>query len=337
MIEPLLTAIRELEAGGIPDIPVLAALLASEAGPVCEALLTAADRCNRQHHGDWVEIRAILEISNYCRCDCAYCGLCAGNRTLTRYRLTPAEILTAVAEVVAAGYATVILQSGEDLYYSREIVGELVRTIKAQHEIAVTLSLGERPYEEYAYWRDCGADRYLIKHETASPQLYAAYHPGHTLEQRLRCQTWLRELGYELGGGFMVGLPGQTREILAQDVLLLRQMEVAMAGIGPYIAHPRTQLAGSADGSAALTLRVLALARLLTPAAHLPSTTALNVKGGLADALNCGANVIMQKATPAGVRDLYDIYPGRESQYCSLTQQRQDLIAQLARSGRRGR
>ena len=330
----MIDLIRRMEAGSKPSAEELAALLSDAAPDVHTALFEAADRMREKNCGKAVHVRAIIEFSNVCRCECAYCGLHAKNANVVRYQMTEEEILEAAWDAVEAGYQTVILQSGEDLSYSREAVGRLVSSIKRMGNVAVTLSLGERPFEDYAYWRKCGADRYLIKHEISDETIYNRYHPHSSLTNRLACQRELYRLGYELGGGFMTGLPGQTPLILANDLLLLKKMGVAMAGIGPYICHNETALRGNPDGDVNLTLRVVAAARLLLPRANLPSTTAVNVKGGLTNALNCGANVIMQKATPYKYRNLYDIYPGRDSKDIPLKEQYGALRAQLSALGR---
>ena len=316
-----------------PDllVPVLEA-----EGPQLSELFEFADRVRKQYCGDTVHIRAILEFSNHCRCDCAYCGLFAGNKNLTRFRMTPEEIVGTAELAAKAGYRTLVLQSGEDLWYSKERMGEIIREIKAETGLVLTLSVGERSFDDYAYWKSCGADRFLIKHETADRALYDRYHPHSGYEQRLNCQRELSKLGYELGSGFMVGLPGQTVRTLAEDILHLKELGVTMAGIGPYICHPGTRLRGSRDGSAELTLKAVALSRIVLKDAYLPSTTALNLKGGLRDALNCGANVIMQKVTPYQYRELYDIYPGRETKDMDFKKQLDDLKCALAQMGRTG-
>ena len=305
-------------------------------GAELNELFESADRVRQQFCGDTVHIRAIVEFSNYCRCDCAYCGLFAGNKNLTRYRMTAEEIVETALETAKAGYRTLVLQSGEDLWYSKERFGEIIQKIKEKTDLILTLSVGERPFDHYAYWNECGADRFLIKHETADRALYDRYHPHSNYEQRLCCQQNLYQLGYELGSGFMVGLPGQTVKTLAEDILHLKELQVSMAGIGPYICHPGTQLRGSEDGSAELTLKAVALSRIVLKDVHLPSTTALNIKGGLREALNCGANVIMQKVTPYRYRDLYDIYPGRETKDLDLKSQLDDLKSVLTQMGRVG-
>lgn len=271
-----------------------------------------ADRVRREEKGDEIQIRALLEFSNHCRRACRYCGLNRYNAGLPRFRLEPCEMLETALEAVEAGYRTVVFQSGEDGWYTPEAIGDVVRAVK-RAGAAVTLSCGEYPTEVYEYWRSCGADRYLLKHETADPKLYARLHPDSRLEARLRCLRDLKRLGYETGGGFMIGLPGQTEAAVAENLLLLRELSCDMAGIGPFIPHPDTPLRDVPHGSTELTKRAVALARLLLPKANLPATTALGVldMGQKRSVFDCGANVIMQKVTPNRVKRLYEIYPAQ--------------------------
>ncbi|MEG2624858.1 MAG: [FeFe] hydrogenase H-cluster radical SAM maturase HydE [Christensenella sp.] len=311
------------------DAQMLAAIISED--EVSNELFHAANRVKTEQFGNKVFVRGIIEFSNYCRCTCAYCGINAGMKNAVRYRMTTEELTKATVNA-ARVYKTVILQSGEDLYYSADMLGDVVRKIKERAHCAVTLSIGERTIEEYRVMRVAGADRFLLKHETADEILYKNLH-GVPLKNRLEAQHNIKKLGFELGGGFMVGLPGQTNEILAQDLLTLVHEKVDMAGIGPFIAHPDSSLKGAQDGDAHKTLKVLALARLLVPRAHLPSTTALNVKGGMKNALLCGADVIMQKATPFEYRELYDIYPGRDALCVPIEKQYNDLKMTLAELG----
>lgn len=230
---------------------------------------------------------------------------------MSRYRLTEEEILVAVADAAAMGFRTVVLQSGEDLHYASREIGRLIERIKSKYDLAVTLSLGERRREDYQLWRQAGADRYLLKHETAAARLFQHLKPDSNLKRRLQCIYWLKELGYQTGMGNMVGLPGQDLNILAEDIMLMRQFEAEMAGIGPFLPHPATPLKNAAAGSLELCLKTLAVARLCIPYAHLPATTALRTltPGGDRLALNCGANVIMPNMTPLQVRSKYLIYP----------------------------
>lgn len=306
-----------LLAGALADDGALspsALLTLLSADPADSGTLFAAADLVREHNlGDEVHLRGIIEFSNCCVKNCRYCGLRRDNRRLVRYRLGPDEILTAAREAAALGIKTIVLQSGEDPYYSADMLAGLIYRLKEELDVAVTLSLGDRPREDYRLMRRAGADRYLLKHETADPALFAALRPGTTLTDRLRHLYWLRELGYEVGSGNMVGLPGQTLNTLVEDILLLRELGVEMAGIGPFIPHPDTPLTGCPAGSLELTLKVLAVTRLVLPRAHLPATTALGSihPDGRRRGLLCGADVIMPNVTPLLYRSRYQIYPGK--------------------------
>ncbi|WP_034629506.1 [FeFe] hydrogenase H-cluster radical SAM maturase HydE [Desulfotruncus alcoholivorax] len=303
-------ALAKAKSGEMLNRQEICALLA--AGPEeSEELFGAADRVRHDHVGDEVHLRAIIEFSNYCRKNCLYCGLRRDNHSIPRYRLTEQEILEAVKKARELGFRTVVLQSGEDLYYDAKTIAKLVETIKNRHDLAVTLSLGERSREDYLAWREAGADRYLLKQETADEHLFSIIKPDGNMQQRVQCLQWLKDLGYQTGSGNMVGLPGQTLATLAEDIILMRKLDVEMAGIGPFLPHPATPLKAAAPGSPALTLKTLAVTRLCLPQAHLPATTSLCTltPDGRKLALNCGANVIMPNLTPAGVRDKYLIYP----------------------------
>jgi biotin synthase len=223
------------------------------------------------------------------------------------------EIVATAKKAYETGFRTIVMQSGEDTWFSGDRVTELVRRIKGETDCAITLSLGEWSRAEYEAWFKAGADRYLLKHETMNPDLYAALHPGLSHENRLRCLHELREIGYQVGSGAMIGLPGQTVEDLADDILFCRDFECDMAGFGPFISHPGTPLAGSPSGSTELTLRVLAAARIVLRETHLPATTSLVVldRSMRVKALRSGANVIMPDITPAKYSLLYNIYPGK--------------------------
>lgn len=287
---------------------LIAALQAKDFSPYYRQ----ADQIRFREKGDYVDIRAILEFSNICRRNCAYCGLNCGNAKLHRYRMTPQEIVAAAWEAADVGYRTLVLQSGEDPWFTLEILGELVKEIKKTGMI-LTLSCGEMPEQDYAYLKECGADRYLLKHETADPEIYAALHPNSTLGQRVNCLKSLKRLGFETGSGFMVGLPGQTAETLADDLLLLKEIGCHMAGIGPFIPHPDTPLKDCPSGSTELTKRAVALARILLPQANLPATTSLGVlsNGEKSDVFSCGANIVMRKVTPTQYKQYYEIYPAK--------------------------
>lgn len=295
----------------------------------------AADRVRAAHKGDVVQIRAICEFSNYCRRRCSYCGLNCGNAKVQRYRMSHAEIVTTAVEAWRAGYRTIVLQSGEDPHFTAQRLGAIVQDIKERTDMAVTLSCGELPHEDYAYLRACGADRYLLKHETADTGLYARLHPCGTLAQRVACLRDLKSLGYETGSGFMIGLPGQTPRTLAQDIALLRDIGCDMAGMGPFLPHPQTPLAGCPEGSGELTKRAVAIARLVLPDCNLPATTALGVQDSDAksDVFSCGANVVMRKVTPDPYKQLYEIYPANLPS-TDIRRDREELERQIARLGR---
>ncbi|AHM55722.1 biotin synthetase [Peptoclostridium acidaminophilum DSM 3953] len=287
-------------------------------------LFEMAYRVRQEYCGDAVHLRAIIEFSNYCRCDCLYCGLQRLNRNIQRYRMSPDEIVSNAKEAYQAGYRTVILQSGEDSYYTRDIISGIIRDIKKLGDIAITLGVGEREYDDYAQWRRDGADRYLIKHETADSEIYNRLHPHSSFERRIECLRWLKELGYQTGSGFMIGLPGQTLETIAKDILLLKELEVEMAGIGPFIPHPDTQLRDESTGSSLLTLKAVAITRLLLKRSHLPTTTALEVSTKT-NAFCAGANVIMRKVEPHSYRRLYDIYPRPKALEKTIAQERKEV------------
>ena len=275
-------------------------------------LMQAANEVRKNSVGDEVHLRGIIEFSNYCRQQCCYCGLRAGHSTAGRYRLTYEQILDTAEAAAKTGYRTLVLQSGEDPAISAAFVADITREIK-KLDVAVTLSCGERSYEVYKLWRQAGADRYLIKQETADPALYKSIRPGHTLAERLQCQKWLKELGYQLGSGCMIGLPGQNIQTLARDLQLMKELQADMSGMGPFIPHPETPLRFGTTGSISMTLKMLATARLYMPWILLPATTALASlhPEGRELALRAGANVIMPNVTPEAVRSLYQIYPGK--------------------------
>lgn len=276
------------------------------------ALMQAADEVRQNTVGNQVHLRGIIEFSNYCKQQCCYCGLRAGNGTIGRYRLTPEQILDTAAAAAKVGYRTLVLQSGEDPHIDVETIAAITREVKNMG-MAVTLSCGERSYEAYQLWREAGADRYLIKQETSDPALYQCIRPGHTLKERLQCQHWLKELGYQVGSGCMIGLPGQTVEILARDLQLMKEMQIDMSGMGPFIPHQATPLRYGKTGSVAMTLKMLATARLYMPWLLLPATTSLASlhPQGRELALRAGANVIMPNVSPEEFRSLYQIYPGK--------------------------
>ncbi len=284
-----------------------------------------AHKVCREVKGDVVHLRAIIEFSNYCRRNCAYCGLNCENAKLTRYRMEPEEIIDVGIRAHRAGYKTLVMQSGEDPYYTREMIGEIVKELAAEG-IIITLSCGEREEEEYRYWKECGAHRYLLKHETANSELYAKLHPGYTLDARINCLRAIKKAGYETGSGFMIGLPGETSESIADNILLLDELDCDMAGIGPFIPHPDTPMRNAHPGSVELTQRAVALTRIMRPFMNLPATTALGVRDMAAreNVFSRGANVIMRKVTPEPYKSLYEIYPAKLSK-TDIKKEREEL------------
>ena len=276
-------------------------------------LFQEADHIRKVYMGDEVHIRGIIEFSNYCRKNCLYCGLRNSNDQLIRYRMNLEEIFQAAQEAKRLDFKTVVLQSGEDPFYSAEDIGFLVQRIKKNLNLAVTLCLGERTYEDYRKFREAGADRYLLKFETSSPCLFNRLKPDSSYPERLRCLEWLKELGYQVGSGNMVGLPHQTLESLAEDILLFQELNLDMIGIGPFIPHPDTPLKDARKGELETVLKVVALTRLVTRNTHIPATTAVGTlyPAGRQKALQCGANVIMPNATPMEFRRHYQIYPNK--------------------------
>ncbi|MEG6615477.1 [FeFe] hydrogenase H-cluster radical SAM maturase HydE [Peptococcaceae bacterium 1198_IL3148] len=311
-------------------------LLGAKPGEEQQRLFDLADQVRKEHHGDYVHLRGIIEFSNHCRNDCFYCGLRRSNKDINRYRMTVEQVLEAANEAVALGFKTIVLQSGEDLWYDINSLCEMVRQIKAKDDVAITLSVGERSAAEYYQLRQAGADRFLLKHETADESLFNRLRPGTSFSHRIKCLKWLKEAGFQVGSGNMIGLPGQTLATIADDILLLKQLDVEMAGIGPFIPHHQTPLAGEPPGDLILAFKTLAVTRLLLPQTHLPATTAAGTlhPQGRAMALKCGANVIMPNATPLKYRQLYQIYPNKAGISDDPRQSLDNIVSLIHQSGR---
>ena len=274
-------------------------------------LLAEADAARQKHCGDAVHLRGIVEFSNACSRNCAYCGLRRENTALPRYTMPADEILRVVAEGEREGVRTIVLQSGESDAYRDQWLAEIIATIKHRFDVAVTLCVGVRPPDSYRAWRQAGADRCLVKHETANDALYQKLHPDSRLQQRLAALTRLRALDYQIGTGNIIGLPGQTLSDLASDILLTRRLEVDMAAFGPLIPCSGTPLANAPTVMIEMALRVVAVARLVLGPVHIPATTAFDAMAsdGRQRALCSGANVMMANLTPPHYRELYQIYP----------------------------
>ena len=279
---------------------------------VNDELFQKADKIRQENVGDDVHLRGLIEFSNICKRQCKYCGLQSDNRHVERYRLLKDEILLAVGRAFKLGYKTIVLQSGEDEFYDSDKMCDIIREIK-KYDVALTLSIGEKSFEEYKEFKKNGADRYLLRIETTDENLYKNMHPNASFENRIRCLENLKTLGYETGTGCLVGLPNQTIESLADDILFFKELDADMVGIGPFIPHEQTPLANENAGDFWLALKVMAITRINLPNINIPATTAmetLNPKGRVI-ALQSGANVVMPNVTSIEYRAKYDIYPGK--------------------------
>lgn len=275
-------------------------------------LFSLADKIRKENVGDEVHLRGLIEFSNICKRTCKYCGLRCENKDIDRYRIEPDDIIFYAQKAVDMGYKTIVLQSGEDEYYSRELLCKIIKRIKTL-DVALTLSIGERCFDDYKAFKDCGADRYLIRIETTDKELYKKMHPHMSFENRVRCLKDLGKLGYEVGTGCLVGLPGQTIESLANDILFFKEINADMVGIGPFIAHPHTPLKDCLNGDFTLALKVMALTRILLKNINIPATTAMETlnPNGRIIALQSGANVVMPNVTTTEYRAKYEIYPNK--------------------------
>lgn len=278
-----------------------------------DALCLHANTIRRETIGTRVYLRGLIEFSNYCRRSCLYCGLRKDNKVVPRYRLGEEKIVAQALLAKEAGVDTIVLQSGEDPQNSKEKIARIISRVKDATGLTVTLSLGTRRADCYKLWKKAGADRYLLKHETSDPELYAKLHPGDTLQSRLRAFRTLTDLGYQAGSGFIIGLPGQTIETLINDVELVKELGAAMCGIGPFMPQQNTPLANHPHGDVKKSLFFIAILRSMMPHLHLPATTALVSRAGEGHevALRAGANVIMPSFTPLDCREKYRIYDGK--------------------------
>lgn len=280
-----------------------------------DELFGAADALRREFYGDAVYLRGLIEFTNYCKNNCYYCGIRAGNPHAERYRLTDAQILSCCAEGYSLGYRTFVLQGGEDPYYTDDKICAIVSAIAKQHpDCRITLSIGEKSRESYQRYYDAGARRYLLRHETADPAHYRKLHPESlSLENRKRCLFDLKAIGYQVGSGFMIGSPYQTNNCLRQDIRFLQELQPAMIGVGPYITHSETPFADQPSGDLHFSLKIIALLRLLFPKALIPATTAFGSMHpqGRELALKAGGNVMMPNLSPTAVRKLYDLYENK--------------------------
>ena len=322
-MEDLRKIIQDMAAGVNPSDSSLAAIISSS--EYDGELSRCADRVRRENYSDEVYLRGLIEVSSYCKNNCYYCGLRASNRNVERYRLTPDEIYACADEGYQLGFRTFVLQGGEDPWFTDERICEIVQTLSTSHpDCAVTLSIGERPKASYQSFYDAGARRFLLRHETATEAHYRQLHPDSmSLANRKQCLWDLKEIGYQVGSGFMVGSPFQTLDNLVADLRFLQQLGPDMIGIGPFIPQSDTPFGDKAQGTLRQTLNLVAILRLLFPYALIPATTALGTihPRGRELGLQAGANVVMPNLSPVKYRKLYAIYDdkictGDESAQC---------------------
>lgn len=277
-----------------------------------DELFNATDEVRNKYLGNEVHLRGLIEFTNICKRNCMYCGLRKDNKRLERYRLSSNEIIDFGKKAIGYGYKTLVLQGGEDSYFTTDKLIPIIKELK-NLGVALTLSIGERSYDEYKLLKEAGADRFLLRIETTDKKLYEDLDPGMSHDERIRCLFNLKKLGYEVGSGSLVGLPGQTIESLADDILFFKTLDADMIGIGPFIPNEDTPLKNATSGNFNLALKVMAITRLLLPDINIPATTAMETlnKQGRIIALKCGANVVMPNVTEGVYRKLYALYPGK--------------------------
>ena len=304
-----------------------------------DAVILAKEACRVRDevYGNQVYVRGLIEISNFCRNDCFYCGIRRSNKKCDRYRLTKEDILSCCEEGYSLGFRTFVLQGGEDGYYTDAVMCDIVKEVKSRFpDCAVTLSLGERSRESYQKLFEAGADRYLLRHETADAEHYSLLHPTElTLENRMKCLKDLRDIGFQVGAGFMVGSPFQTAEHLAKDLCFIADFKPDMCGIGPFVPHSDTPFGGYPTGSAVLTCFLLSVIRVIHPTVLLPATTALGTifpKGRELGILS-GANVVMPNLSPAAERKKYSLYNNKLSDGAESAQCLDELKKRVASVG----
>lgn len=293
-------------------------------------LFIFANKIREEHKGNNVHLRALIEYTNICKCNCLYCGLRCENKNIDRYRMSIDEILNCVENAVNNNFKTIVLQGGEDSFFTKEKINEIIKEIK-KYDVALTLSLGEWDYESLKSFKENGADRYLLRIETTDKNLYKTMHPHMSFEKRVQCLKDIKSLNYETGTGNLVGLPNQTLESLADDILFFKELDADMVGIGPLIPHPDTPLSKENSNNFDLALKVMALTRILLPYSNIPATTAMETikPNGRILALQSGANVVMPNFTNVEYRKNYAIYPNKVA---TDTQEIIQLLKSLGRN-----
>lgn len=335
-IASLITA---LEQGEILGEEEFLALLTRRSPETDERLRQSASRVRESVYGDTVFVRGLIEITNYCKNDCLYCGIRRSNHAVERYRLSEEEILACAARGAELGFSTFVLQGGEDPYFTDDRLCALLERLKECYpHKAVTLSLGERSRESYRRLRRGGADRYLLRHESADCEHYSRLHPEEMrLESRMRCLEDLRAEGFQVGCGMMVGSPHQTPKHLAKDLAFIARFQPEMCGVGPFIPHAQTPFAAHPAGSGALTCFLLSLVRLSCPSVLLPATTALSTlgEGGRAEGMRWGANVVMPNLSPEDAKARYQLYDRKLSHGAEAAEGLEQLKQEMSAIGRR--
>lgn len=339
MNEQMLSLIEQLNTNHSLSIPQYAYLIENRDAEAAEYLATRAREVREEVYGKDVFIRGLIEISNYCKNDCFYCGIRRSNKNCERYRLTKEEILACCEEGYGLGFRTFVMQGGEDGFYTDEVLCDLIKEIKGKYpDCAVTLSLGERGKESYTKLYQAGADRYLLRHETADEEHYGSLHPEElTLSNRLQALKDLKEIGYRTGCGFMVGSPKQTAETLAKDLKWIEEFHPAMCGIGPFIPHHATPFAKEQPGSVELTCFLLSVIRLIQPGILLPATTALATldEKGCEKGILAGANVVMPNLSPMSAKQKYELYNNKACGGSEAAQNLEELKKRMEAVGYR--
>lgn len=329
--------IERLAAEHRLDLEEYEALIRERTPEDAELLAHLARQTAQEIYGNRIFIRGLVEISNICKNDCLYCGIRRSNRSCDRYRLTPEQILACAEEGYHLGFRTIVMQGGEDGFFSDEILCQIIGAVKAAHpDMAVTLSLGERSHESYQTLRSAGADRYLLRHETADKAHYELLHPKElSFDHRMACLKDLHDLGFQTGCGFMVGSPGQTAAHLARDLQFIEEFQPEMCGIGPFIPHKDTPFRAQKPGSVELTCYLLSILRLIKPNLLLPATTALGSIDpvGREKGIRSGANVVMPNLSPQDVRNKYMLYNNKLSSGPEAAQNLQELKTRMAAIG----
>ena len=335
----LLSLVEKLEKEKSLSLEEYCFLIDNRNEETAKILAEKADKIRREIYGNTVFIRGLIEISNICKNDCLYCGIRRSNRNCERYRLTKEEILECCAEGYSLGFRTFVMQGGEDQFFNDEILCDIVSAIKKNHpDCAVTLSMGERSEESYRKLFAAGADRYLLRHETADEEHYSRLHPPEMkFETRMNCLKTLKEIGFQTGCGFMVGSPFQTTQMIAKDLKFIEEFKPDMCGIGPFVPHKDTPFAEFNGGTAELTCYLLSIIRLIHPSVLLPSTTALGTidENGREKGILAGANVVMPNLSPTSVRKKYELYNNKLSDGNESAQSKENLAKRIESIGYR--